>query len=61
MKRPTFDDLQAERAAFIGPPPPPQIPKLTPVAERDAVYQMMLRDLKECISEETNTWHRKQK
>ena len=52
-KRPTFDDLMAERFAFIGPPCPPQIPKLTPVANREAVYQMMLSDLIEKIAVET--------
>ena len=44
-RRPTLDDLQAEQAAFIGPPPPPQIPKFTPASEREAVYKMMLDDL----------------
>jgi hypothetical protein len=34
-KRPTIDDLQAEHAAFIGPPPPPQIAKFTPEDSRD--------------------------
>ena len=44
-QRPTLDDLQAEQEAFIGPPAPPQIPKLTPASEREAVYKTMLDDL----------------
>lgn len=45
-QRPTLDDLQSEQRDFIGPPCPSQIPKFTPVAEREAVYQMMLEDLR---------------
>lgn len=52
-RRPTFDDLRAERGNFIGPPAPPQIPKFTRVSERDAVYQMMLDDLTSRIAEES--------
>ncbi|MCL1629462.1 hypothetical protein M3N55_12045 [Roseibaca sp. V10] len=36
----TFDDLLAEQREFIGPPAPPQIPKFTPKAEREAVQAM---------------------
>jgi len=51
--RPTLDDLQDEKRAFIGPPEPPQIPKLTPVRERAAVYAMMLDELTARIAAET--------
>lgn len=44
-RRPTLDDIQAKQAAFIGPPPPPQIPKFTRTSDREAVYKMMLDDL----------------
>lgn len=52
-ERPTFDDIMAERRRFIGPPRPPQIPKLTPVAQREKVYTMMLDNLVERIAAET--------
>lgn len=51
--RPTFDVLRDEQKAFIGPPPPPQIPKMTPARDREAVYQMMLDDLVAQIAAET--------
>lgn len=50
-RRPTYDDLIARDAAFIGPPPPPQIPKFTRAADRDAVYKMMLENLIDEIAE----------
>lgn len=59
-RRPTLDDLQAEQRAFIGPPPPPQIPKFTPASERQAVYQMMLEELIPRIDEESR-WALKNK
>jgi hypothetical protein len=54
VSRPIFDILQDERRAFIGPPSPPQLPKLTPVHEREAVYAMMLDDLVARIAAETS-------
>lgn len=50
---PTLDDLQSEQSDFYGPPPPPQIPKFTPVADREAVYQMMIEDLRLRIAAES--------
>lgn len=58
-RRPTLDDLQDEQDAFIGPPAPPQIPKFTPVFERQAVYQMMLDDLISQIVENSRVTSRK--
>lgn len=54
VSRPIFDDLQNQRRVFIGPPSPPQLPKLTPVHEREAVYAMMLDDLVARIAAETS-------
>jgi hypothetical protein len=45
MTRPTFEELMRERTEFIGPPPPPTVPKFTRPGDRDAVYAMMLADL----------------
>ncbi len=53
VSRPIFDFLQDERRAFIGPPPPPQLPKLTPAHECEAIYAMMLDDLVARIAAET--------
>ena len=44
-RRPTFEDIRDEQRGLIGPPAPPQIPKLTPEAEREAVQVMLLEDL----------------
>lgn len=44
-RRPTFDDICDEQRGFIGPLTPPQIPKFTPKAEREAVQAMLLNDL----------------
>jgi hypothetical protein len=41
-RRLNFDDLLAEQRKFIGPSAPPQIPKFTPKAEREAVQAMLL-------------------
>lgn len=43
--RPTFDDILAEQRDFIGPPAPPQIPKLTPEADREVIEVMLLDEL----------------
>lgn len=50
-RRPTFDDIRDEQRRFIGPPAPPQIPKFTPIAEREAVQAMLLDDLVARIAE----------
>jgi hypothetical protein len=52
-RRPVFDDIRDEQRRFIGPPAPPQIPKFTPEAEREAVQAMLLDDLAARISAET--------
>lgn len=51
-RRPTFDDIRDEQRGFIGPPTPPQIPKFTPKAEREAVQAMLLDDLADRLAEE---------
>ncbi len=39
VKRPTLDDIQRERARFIGPPEPPQAPKMQRrMTEKDDIY-----------------------
>lgn len=52
-QRRTLEDMREEQSSFIGPPAPPQIPKFTPERYREAVRQMMLRDLAERIAAET--------
>lgn len=54
--RPTFDDILAEQREFIGPPAPPQIPKLIPEAEREVVQAMLLDDLAARIAAETSAY-----
>jgi hypothetical protein len=50
---PTFDEMRDEQARFIGPPPPPTIPKFTPKDARQAVQQRMLQDLAKRIAVQT--------
>ena len=52
-RRPNFDDIREEQRRFIGPPAPPQIPKLTPEADREVVEAMLLDDLAGRIAVET--------
>lgn len=51
---PTFEDINDEQERLIGPPAPPQIPKFTPIAEREAVQAMLLDELTARISAETS-------
>jgi hypothetical protein len=55
-RRPTFEDIRDEQGRFIGPPTPPQIPKLTPEAEREAVEVMLLEDLAARVTAETSAY-----
>lgn len=54
--RPTLDDLLDVQRRFIGPPAPPQIPKLTPVARREDVQEMLLDDLAKRIATEVSSY-----
>ena len=50
---PTFDDLEAERSAFIGPPAPHALPKMTPPKDRALLRKILDDKLAERIAAET--------
>lgn len=56
---PTLDDLRDEQRAFIGPPVPPKVPKLTPAHQRESVYSMMVENLMAKIAAESAAYIRK--
>ncbi|MEL6692730.1 MAG: hypothetical protein AAFQ12_06780 [Pseudomonadota bacterium] len=53
MKRPTFDDIRAERDRFIGPPEPYPVPKLIPASDKAKLRELLDRLLAENIAQGT--------